>query len=123
MEGSNVDTDLKWSNVEYRLPGAKHPFLSFLAFDTLESIYGENVLEQMTSHLSSIRRSRDIFIGHVSPMTKSTQKLASLAHVHLKVQNVDGSILLFGQKPYTELFNLTFAVDEGLPKVVLNPIV
>lgn len=123
MEGSNVDTDLKWSNVEYRLPGSKHPFLSFLAFDTLESVYGDSVLEQMTGHLSSLRRSRDILIGHVSPMTKSTQKLANMAHVHLKVQNVNGSILLFGQKPYTELFNLSFSENHNAPWMVLTPIV
>jgi len=123
MEGSNVDTDLKWSNVEYRLPGSAHPFVSFLSFDTLESVYGESVLEQLTGHLSSIRRSRDILIGHVSPLTKSTQKLANLAHIHVRVQNVNGSILLFGQKPYTELFNLAFSYENGVPQAVLTPIV
>lgn len=123
MEGSNVDADLKWSNVEYRLPGCKHPFLSFPAFDTLESVYGESVLEQMTAHLSAVRRGRDVFIGHASPMTKSTQKLANLAHMHLKVQNVNGSILLFGQKPYTELFSLSFSYAKGVPKAALTPIV
>ena len=123
MEGSNVDTDLKWSNVEYRLPNSKHPFLSLLAFDTLESVYGETVLEQLTGHLSSVRRSKDILVGHVSPLTKSTQKLANIAHVHLKVQNVNGSILLFGQKPYTELFNLAFSYETGVPRAVLTPIV
>ncbi len=123
MEGSNVDADMKWSNVEYRLPGSKHPFLSFVAFDTLESVYGEDVFDQMTGHLSSVRRSRDLFIGHVSPMTKSTQKLANLAHVHLRVQNVNGSILLFGQKPFTELFSLGLAYPRGVPNIVLTPIV
>ena len=123
MEGSNVDTDLKWSNVEYRLPGSKHPFLSFVAFDTLESVYGDHVFEQMTGHLSAVRRSRDLFIGHVSPMTKTTPKLANLAHIHMRVQNVNGSILLFGQKPYTELFNLSLTYPRGAPKLVLTPIV
>jgi KaiC/GvpD/RAD55 family RecA-like ATPase len=123
MEGSNVDTDLKWSNVEYRLPGSKHPFLSFLAFDTLESVYGDSVLEQMTGHVSAVRRSRDILVGHVSPLTKSTPKITNLAHVHVKVQNANGTILLFGQKPYTELFHLTFSHESGAPRAVLTPIV
>jgi len=123
MEGSNVDTDLKWSNVEYRLPGSQHPFLSLLAFDTLESVYGPSVFEQMTGHLSSVRRSRDILVGHVGPLTTSTPKLANLAHVHVKVQNVNGTILLFGQKPYTELFHLTFSHENGAPRAILTPIV
>lgn len=123
MEGANVDTDLKWSNVEYRLPNSRHPFLSYLAFDTLESVYGENVLEQLTGHMSSVRRSHDVLVGHVSPLTKSTPKLANFAHIHLKVQNENGSILLFGQKPYTELFNLAIAYPDGTPRAVLTPIV
>ncbi|HEV8595483.1 MAG TPA: gas vesicle protein GvpD P-loop domain-containing protein [Thermoplasmata archaeon] len=123
MEGANVDTDLKWSNVEYRLPGSKHPFLAFFAFDTLESVYGESVLEQMTGQVSSIRRNRDILIGKTGPLTRSTPKLANLAHMHLKVQNMNGSILLFGQKPYTELFNLSFTHERGFPRAVLTPIV
>ena len=77
----------------------------------------------MTGHLTAVRRARDILMGHVSPMTKSTQKLANLAHVHLKVQNVNGAILLFGQKPYTELYNLSFSYETGAPSAVLTPIV
>ncbi len=123
MEGANVDTDLKWSNVEYRLPGSKHPFLSDLAFDTLESVYGDSVFEQLTGHISSIRRNRDILIGKISPLTKTAPSLANMAHIHLKVQNVNGSILLFAQKPYTELFNLTFSYEHGLPRAILTPIV
>lgn len=123
MEGSNVDTDLKWSNVEYRLPSAKHPFLSLLAFDTLEAVYGESVLQQMTGHIAAVRRSRDVLIGKVSPLTRSTSKLANAARIHLKLQNVNGSILLFGQKPYTELFNLSFSHEGGFPHAVLTPIV
>ncbi len=123
MEGSNVDTDLKWSNVEYRLPNSKHPFLSFLAFDTLESVYGDSVLEQMTGHISSVRRGHDILIGKVSPLTKSTPKLANIAHVHVKLENQNGSIILFGQKPYTQLFNLALSYENGVPSAVLTPIV
>ena len=123
MEGSNVDTDLKWSNVEYRLPGTKHPFLSFVAFDTLESVYGDDVFDEMTGHLSAVRRGKDCFIGHVSPTTKSTPRLANLAHIHVRVHNLNGSILLYGQKPYTELYNLSLAYRNGVPRIVLTPIV
>jgi KaiC/GvpD/RAD55 family RecA-like ATPase len=122
MEGANVDTDLKWSNVEYHLPKAKHPFLSFASFDTLESVYGANALEEMTGHLSAVRRGGDIFVGVSNPMTASNEKLANLAHVHVRVENLGGTIILYGEKPHTGLYRMGFDVQSGRPKVTLAPI-
>src|SRR5438132_980924 len=62
MEGTNVDSDLKWTNVEFQLPKSERPFLAFIAFDTLESVYGEKVLEQMSGVFSAVRRAKDVFI-------------------------------------------------------------
>ena len=123
MEGSNVDTDLKWNNVEYHLPGAKHPFLSMMAFDTLESVYGSNVLEGLSGHISAVRRNKDIFLGMSTATTASNQKLADLAQIHIRLQNVFGTILLYCEKPYTELYHLAFDYSSGCPQVVLTPLV
>ena len=123
MEGSNVDTDLKWSNVEYQLPKSQHPFLSMLSFDTLESVYGPGVLEALSGHIASVRRMKDIFIGMTTPLTASSQKLASMASQYVRVENLDGSIVLYGEKPHTELYNVSFSDAAGVPKAVLTPIV
>ena len=123
VEGSNIDTDLKWNNVEYHLPNAKHPFLSLMAFDTLESIYGQNVLEGMSGHISAVRRSKDIFIGICTATTASNQKLADLSSLHFKLQNVAGTVLCYFEKPYTEIYHLTFNYSSGFPQVVLTPLV
>src|SRR5437773_2665110 len=56
MEGTNVDADLKWTNVEFQLPKSERPFLAFMSFDTLESVYGEKVLEEMSGVFSVVRR-------------------------------------------------------------------
>lgn len=123
MEGSNVDSDLKWSNVEYRLPKSTHPFLSILSFDTLESVYGDEVLDELSGHIAAVRRQGDIFVGFTTPLTKSKEKLASMAYQHIKVENLDGSTVLYCEKPHTVLYNLSFSIDGGCPKAVLTPIV
>ncbi len=123
MEGSSVETDLKWSTVEYNLSGAKHPFLSLMAFDTLEAVYGEAVSSEMTGHFSSIRKSQDIFVGLTSPTCKSAEAVANASSVHLRVENVDGCILIFGEKPYTGFYNLSFDYRKGCPKAVITQIV
>ena len=123
VEGTSVDTDLKWNNVEYHLPNTAHPFLSLMAFDTLESVYGTSVLEGMSGHISSVRRNRDVFFGICTATTSSNQKLGDLSNVHIKLRNVAGTVLLYCEKPYTELYHLAFDHSSGCPQVVLTPLV
>jgi len=123
LEGHNIETDLKWSNVEYRLPNSSRPFLALMAFDTLESVYGEKVLEQMSGVLASVRRARDIFVGLATPQSASAPKLANIASVVLRLDVVNGSVVLYGEKPYTGLYNLSFDWATGVPVAQLRPIV
>ena len=123
MEGTNVDSDLKWSNVEFQLPKSERPFLAFMAFDTLESVYEEKVLEEMSGVFSAVRRAKDVFVGFVTPQSASASKLENLARVVLHLDSINGSVVLYGQKPYTELFSLAWDWSAGVPKAELRPIV
>src|SRR5438067_2361946 len=123
MEGTNVDADLKWSNVEFQLPKAERPFLALMAFDTLESVYGEKVIESMSGVFASVRRAKDVFVGFVTPESASAAKLENLAYAVFRIDSVNGSVVLYGQKPYTELFNLSWDLSGGFPRAVLRPIV
>jgi len=122
LEGQNPDTDLKWNAIEHHLPKASHPFLSFVSFDTMEAVYGERVVDSMTGHLSSVRRNRDLFLGVVGETTRSTASLADFAHVHLRLENLDGTVVLYGEKPFTPLHVLSFDPTGGVPRAVLHPI-
>ncbi|MCK4455107.1 MAG: hypothetical protein KAU99_02025 [Thermoplasmata archaeon] len=123
MEGSDVDNELKWSNIEYHLSKAERPILSLMGFDTLEAVFGHKVIEDLAGHMSSVRKAKDIFLGIVTSTTSSTAPLANLAHTHLKIENIDGSVVLFGEKPYTELHALSFDHSKGYPRTVLTPII
>ncbi len=123
MGGTNVDADLKWSNVEFQLPKSGRPFIAFMAFDTLESVYGEKVLEEMSGVFSAVRRAKDVFVGFVTPQSASAAKLENLARVVLHVDSINGTVVLYGRKPYTELFNLSWNWSTGVPSAELRPIV
>ncbi|OGS66659.1 MAG: hypothetical protein A3K59_10280 [Euryarchaeota archaeon RBG_19FT_COMBO_69_17] len=123
LEGHQPETDLKWSNVEYRLPHSGRPFLALMAFDTLESVYGEKVLEQMPGVLASVRRARDVFVGFATPKSVSAPKLSNLASVVLHVDSIQGSVVVYGEKPYTGLYSLSFDHGSGVPQAQLVPIV
>lgn len=123
MEGTNVGADLKWSNVEFQLPKSERPILAFFSFDTLESVYGEKVVEEMSGVFSTVRRAKDAMIGFVTPQSASAPKLENLSHLVLHLDSLNGSVVLYGQKPYTELFSLSWDWSAGVPKAQLRPIV
>jgi hypothetical protein len=124
LEGTKVESDLRWNNVEYNLGKAKHPFLALVAFDTLESVYpGQDVVSGLTGPLASLRRNRDVFVALTYPQARSAAALANLSAVHLRIENVDGCLLLYGQKPFTGLHNLVFDLAGGYPKAHLTPVV
>ncbi|HPD08686.1 MAG TPA: gas vesicle protein GvpD [Methanomassiliicoccales archaeon] len=107
VEGSRVSDDLRWRNIAYSLDGALQPFLSLMGFDSLESIYGGDVMEGLVDHLASVKRNGGAFVGLTSPTSRSTDRLADLATVHLKVDRLGGTVVLYGIEPFTECFALT----------------
>ncbi|MEE8199314.1 MAG: hypothetical protein V3R48_06340, partial [Thermoplasmata archaeon] len=123
MEGADVETDLRWSTIQYHLGDAGSPVLSLLAFDTLEAVYGPEVASRLTGHLAAIRKSKDVFVGLASADSPSAEALANLASVHLRIENVEGSILLYGEKPYTSFHSISYDVERGFPQARLLPVV
>ncbi len=123
LEGT-MENDLKWSAVEFHLAKAKHPFLSLMAFDALEAFYpSKDIIGGLTGHMAALRRKGDIFVGVGYQQGRSTGGLSTTASVHLRVENLDGTILLYGEKPYTGIFHLGFEAVDGKLKVRLTPMV
>jgi KaiC/GvpD/RAD55 family RecA-like ATPase len=107
VEGSRVAQDLRWKNVAYSLDRASPPFLSLMGLDSLESIYGRDVMDGLVEHLAAVRRNGGVFVGLTSPTSSSTVRLADLATVHLKVERIGGAVIMYGSKPFTECYALT----------------
>lgn len=97
--------------------------LSLVGFDSLESNYGDKVMDQIPDHLAAIKRNNGIFVGITSPSTKSTQRLADLANLHIKVERIGGTVVLFGEEPFTECNALAVETRERGGNISLSPIV
>ncbi|MCG7844402.1 MAG: AAA family ATPase, partial [Methanomassiliicoccales archaeon] len=123
VEGSKVSEDLKWKNLTYSLDRASMPYLSLIGFDSLESIYGGDAMEGLIDHLAAIKKNGGVFVGITSPTSRSTARLADMATVHLKAERIGGTVVLHGNKPFTEIYALTV---EERPKggcISLTPLV
>jgi len=123
VEGSNAASDLKWQNMTYHLSAGEQPYLTLLGFDTAESIYGPQVMEQLADHIAAVKRNRCVFVAMTSPSAVSARRLKDIATVHLKLDRIGGTVLLYGDEPYTECNAITFNENDRGTGLVLTPIV
>jgi len=123
IEGADARHDLGSKAVAYSLREASNPILSLIGFDTLESIYGGNLMDQLTDHFAAVKRNRALFIGIVSPSSKSKERLADLATCHLKVDRIGGAVVVYGEEPFTECNVLTISEENEKTRLELVPIV
>ncbi|OPY31424.1 MAG: circadian clock protein KaiC [Methanomassiliicoccales archaeon PtaU1.Bin124] len=123
VEGSNAATDLKWKTISYSLSGTESPMLSLLGFDTLESIYGEKVMDQMPEHLGIMKRNKGVCVCITSPSSRSKERLSDLANVHIKADRIGGTIVIYGEEPFTECNALAMEERAKGGKISLTPIV
>jgi KaiC/GvpD/RAD55 family RecA-like ATPase len=123
VEGSDASADLNWKTVEYSLQGAETPILSLVGFDTMESIYGSGLMDQIMGHLASVKANMGIFVGITSPSARSTERLADLANLHIKIDRIGGTIIIYGEEPFTECNAITYDERERGACVTLTQIV
>lgn len=119
LEGSDVRVDIKWQDVQYTLKDAKQPYLAMIGFDSLESIYGPNVLDGLTDFLTSLLNNDGVLVGTVTPSVKSTTKLADLAHTHIRVEKTSGVTVVRGEEPFTTPYAMISPEDGDFrPRLV-----
>ncbi len=122
VEGSSAFSDFKWQNIEFALSEAKRPLLTLMGLDSMHSMYGSDLIDQLMDFLSLVRRNNGLFIAMTPPLTGSTARLADLATVRIKIDRMGGTVLLYGEEPFTECYALHFEEKEGGGQVSLTPI-
>jgi len=101
------------------------PLLGIVGNDTLVSYWGEESYREVASVAATLSRSMgNLLIGICPPGLENVTQIASnLSDVHLKLIKKDGALMLYGIKPYTGLYGVTFDFSRGYPYPNLTPIV
>ncbi len=121
VEGNDAFNDLRWDSLRYMLSGSSAPYLGLLGYDALEAQYGGDVLTDTYGFIDSMRREGNLVLAEATQTSQSLPALAHQAQIHLRLESMEGTIMLCGVKPFTPYHELEFAEDEGLPKAVLVP--
>lgn len=110
------------------------PVFAGVVYDNLDfSSDYVRCVEAFYQHLKFIKNSNVVELGVFTSSgdasargnqqtTSLINDVAALADTHLKVTSVDGSVLLFGVKPYSEIYAIVYDSDDS-PKISLLPIV
>jgi KaiC/GvpD/RAD55 family RecA-like ATPase len=123
VEGNDVAADLRWKSVSFSLKGTSAPFLSIIGFDTLESIYGPNVIDSFSEHLTSVKRNKAVLVGFITPSSRSKDKLVDLATHRIRLDRIGGTTVVYCIEPFTECNALVVDRDRESPEIALVPIV
>ena len=123
IEGTDASHDLRWDSLKYMLSKSAAPYLSVLGFDSMEATYGGDVLPQTFHHIDAMRRGGHVVVAEATPISKSLPYLANQATMHLKLECINGTVLLCGQKPYTPYYHLEIEMVDGQECPRLMPLV
>jgi KaiC/GvpD/RAD55 family RecA-like ATPase len=122
LEGDDALNDFNWQKLVFNLHDAYRPYLAIMGMDTMEAIYGKNVMDRMMNYLASIKRNKAIFVGFTTPSTNSNKRLADLATNHLRIERIGGTPVLYGEEPFTECNAITYEEKEEWGDLRLTPI-
>ncbi|MFQ6051428.1 MAG: ATPase domain-containing protein [Candidatus Hydrothermarchaeota archaeon] len=126
IDGESLEEDKKkWLEVQSELREmTKAPLYLHFGYDVLEYRYWEQALVEFTSQIVSLVKGHgDLGIAVTKPGLASTQELANMATMHIKIIEIDGSIAFYGIQPRTGVYHINIDVSRGFPKLKLTPIV
>jgi len=120
IEGTDASHDLRWDSLKYMLSRSSSPYLSILGFDSMEATYGGDVLPQTFHHIDAMRRGGHVVVAEATPISKSLPHLANQATMHLKLECINGTVMLCGQKPFTPYYHLEIEMsgDQECPRLM-----
>ncbi len=109
---------------KYDMPETGRPCFYPMGMDAAESFFSsEDIIKLSLLGIQSIRQFNDVAMMIVRAGTRSKQVLSDRADLHLKLEEVERSLVLYSVKPPSDLYNVQYDYRGGFPKVKLTPLV
>jgi KaiC/GvpD/RAD55 family RecA-like ATPase len=122
LEGEDALHDLRWDQMRYQLNTAKGPYIGILGFDAIEDTYGRGAMPRVMPFIDAMRRGQNVIVAEATSISSSLSQLSHQAKMHLKLECIDGTVLICGQKPFTAYFHMERRTEGGVIKPVLVPL-
>lgn len=128
LKTESLEEDLKI--IRSYIGKLKPPVLSVIAADALEYPYrlvetGQlgNAIKEITKNIKNTKTMGNVDIVRVTKDLKIAPELIDMASTYFKIVALDKTVVLFGVKPETELYNIESVFYDGCPQLKLTPYV
>jgi KaiC/GvpD/RAD55 family RecA-like ATPase len=102
----------------------RKPFIEYMAFDTFESLMGDQVAIRM--YFSGVSRTKhvgNLGIGLLKPGLLVSSEILNMMDTYFRIINIDNAPCIYGIRPRTTIHAISPDPDKGLPNAVLTPVV
>lgn len=89
--------------------------------ETLENVYSRDASLRLLQGLVQVRYLDDVLYAISRPGTALFSDIVNLSDTHIKIDEIDGTIVIQRLKPWSQLFALKFDFANGYPSVKLVP--
>ena len=94
-----------------------------IGVDTVEHVYDPQTVYQFLSQLSILSRTRNFLVlAIVKYGQKLIRTLCHMATTHFKLENIEGTTVIYGLIPRTEMYVMTVNTEKGYVETRLIPI-
>lgn len=128
LKAESIEEDL--SKIKNFISDLDPPVLTIIGVDTLEFPYGMRsgdglgvAIKELNRHITNTKTRGNVDIARIDPGLSMTQQLINMASTYLKLISFNRTILLYGIKPETGLYNVDIDISKGYPDLKLTPYV
>lgn len=102
----------------------RKPFIEYMAFDTFESLMGDQVAIRM--YFSGVSRTKhvgNLGIGLLKPGLLVSSEILNMMDTYFRIVNIDNAPCIYGIRPRTTVYAISPDPEKGAPHAVLTPVV
>jgi KaiC/GvpD/RAD55 family RecA-like ATPase len=102
----------------------RKPFIEYMAFDTFESLMGDQVAIRM--YFSGVSRTKhvgNLGIGLLKPGLLVSSEILNMMDTYFRIVNIDNAPCIYGIRPRTTIYAISPDPQKGAPHAVLTPVV
>jgi len=102
----------------------RKPFIEYMAFDTFESLMGDQVAIRM--YFSGVSRTKhvgNLGIGLLKPGLLVSSEILNMMDTYFRIVNIDNAPCIYGIRPRTTIYAISPDPAKGAPHAVLTPVV
>ncbi len=102
----------------------RKPFVEYMAFDTFESLMGDQVAIRM--YFQGVSRTKhvgNLGIGLLKPGLLVSSEILNMMDTYFRIINIDNAPCIYGIRPRTPIYAISPDPEKGAPHAVLMPIV